>query len=504
VKRKDKDTMIPKHPLRDIRRAGVPLAVFETADPAQTVVNAIKFGLNGKAEKTLLMEWDLIRGLRGINEPGQSMAAEIGDPVATLNPAECLGLIANKAPDDAVIFFHGAHMVIANESVRQGIWNLRDIFKSCRSTLILLCPGISLPQELKQDVVVISEPLPDAGEVKGIAQKILEAAKEKGAAIDSTVPEENVIDSMLGLSAFAAEQVLAMSVNKEGIDKKGLWERKRKMIEQTPGLAVWRGGETFADIGGCDNVKTFLKRILGGKAAPRSIGFIDEIEKALGGARGDTSGVSTDQLMCLLTFMQDKGIPGMIFIGPGGSGKSAIGKSAGNEGNIPTISIDLGGMKGSLVGESEQRLRAALKVFQAVSQGSGLFIATCNSIGSLPPELRRRFTLGTFFFDLPSAEERRKIWEIYLKRYSIEGKPEREANSFEGWTGAEIKACCDVAWRTGLSITEASRFIVPVSKSAGDQIEALRKQASGRFISASNPGMYELKQEVKTGRKMEI
>ena len=27
------------------------------------------------------------------------------------------------------------------------------------------------------------------------------------------------------------------------------------------------------------------------------------------------------------------------------------------------------------------------------------------SIASLPPELRRRFTLGTFFFDLPAADE---------------------------------------------------------------------------------------------------
>jgi len=53
-------------------------------------------------------------------------------------------------------------------------------------------------------------------------------------------------------------------------------------------------------------------------------------------------------------------------------------------------------MKGSLVGESERRLRAALSVVDAVSQGQALFIATCNSIGALPPELRRRFTLGTF------------------------------------------------------------------------------------------------------------
>lgn len=33
-----------------------------------------------------------------------------------------------------------------------------------------------------------------------------------------------------------------------------------------------------------------------------------------------------------------------------------------------------------------------------------LWIATYNSIGTLPPELRRRFTLGTYFFDLPDDD----------------------------------------------------------------------------------------------------
>ena len=38
---------------------------------------------------------------------------------------------------------------------------------------------------------------------------------------------------------------------------------------------------------------------------------------------------------------------------------------------------------------------------------------------SLPPELRRRFTLGTFFFDLPLREERKAIWDIYFKNWNL-------------------------------------------------------------------------------------
>ncbi len=55
----------------------------------------------------------------------------------------------------------------------------------------------------------------------------------------------NALDALLGLAAFPAEQVLAMSLSRTGLDLDQLWERKRQVIEQAPGLSVWRGGETF-------------------------------------------------------------------------------------------------------------------------------------------------------------------------------------------------------------------------------------------------------------------
>jgi hypothetical protein len=141
-------------------------------------------------------------------------------------------------------------------------------------------------------------------------------------------------------------------------------------------------------------------------------------------------------------------------------------------------------MESSLVGASTERLRTALQIIDAVSQGRMLFIATCNSIASLPPELRRRFTLGTFFFDLPSEEERETIWGIYLKKYNVSGQLPND----EGWTGVEIKECCRKAHRLGITLMQAARYIVPVSRFAAEQIKALRQMASGKFISASTPG----------------
>ena len=94
--------------------------------------------------------------------------------------------------------------------------------------------------------------------------------------------------------------------------------------------------------------------------------------------------------------------------------------------------------------------------------------------------------MGTFFFDLPSAEERKAIWNIYLTKWNRTA----DLPDDEGWTGAEIKECARKAWRLKMSLKESAGYIVPVSRSAADQIESLRRQASGRFLSASQPGVF--------------
>ena len=53
---------------------------------------------------------------------------------------------------------------------------------------------------------------------------------------------QRAVDALIGLAAFPAEQVVAMSLSKQGLDAEQLWERKRQIIEQAPGLKIWRGG----------------------------------------------------------------------------------------------------------------------------------------------------------------------------------------------------------------------------------------------------------------------
>lgn len=492
-------------------KAGAPLISIDSADPAQTINNAIT-ALNGRSSTTNIMLWDCVAGLRGTNLPGQP--AELGQdaagviaegtpgPETLTNPVELLALVANKAPGDSLIFLNMFHRFISETPVMQALWNCRDACKSRHVVICCLGTSFKLPPELVQDFVSISEDLPGEEELGAILDNTLKDADLPPVpASDRPV----VIDTLRGVSAFCAENTLAASLTSKGVDSESLWNRKVRMIEQTPGLSVWRGKESFADLGGLDNLKGFLTRVLTSGATPiRAVGFIDEIEKGLAGAGGDTSGTSQDQLQVFLKIMQDLNIPGMILLGHPGTGKSAIAKAAGSVASAPVIAIDTGAMKGSLVGESETRIRAAMDVFKAVSQGKGLFIATCNKIASLPPELRRRFTLGTFFVDLPTKEERANIWPLWAKRYALTDKTYPES---EGWTGAEIRACCDVAFRTGLSLKEAAGYVVPVIKSAPDQVESLRRLAHNRFLSATVPGVFrytEGQQPAPTGRKMEL
>src|SRR5213593_2405886 len=467
------------------RRVGTPLLAVRTADPASAITQACA-SVNGKQSPPPLLVWDFVGGLQGRNEAGKSAVVKVlGENSPGLGPGDALA-VAQRIATDAVLFFLNPQRVWEQPDVVQGIWNLRDVFKAGGQMLVLVTPpGTTLPVELQNDVMVVDEPLPSTDDLSRLVGETFDSA---GVPAPDSTTVSKAVDALVGLAAFPAEQVLAMSLSKNGLDLDRLWERKCQAIEQTPGLTVWRGGETFDEIGGCENIKRFLGAVLQGREAPRVIVFVDEIEKAFAGTGTDMSGVKTEMTGTMLSWMQDREADGLIFIGPPGAAKSAVGKAAGSTAGIPTVAFDLSAMQNSLVGGSGERLRAALQVVDAISMGRSLWIATCNSITTLPPELRRRFTLGTFFFDLPSAEERKAIWDIYLTKWTLTG----ELPDDEGWTGAEIKECGRKAWRLKLSLKESAGYIVPVSRSAADQIETLRRQASGRFLSASQPGVFTL------------
>ena len=219
-----------------------------------------------------------------------------------------------------------------------------------------------------------------------------------------------------------------------------------------------------------------------------------------------------------------------MLLSPPGCGKSAYAKALGNETGRPTLILDVGALMGSLVGQTEERTRQALKIADAMapcvvmidevekalsgvaSSGQtdsgvsarlfGTFlswlndhesdvfvICTCNDISKLPPEFARaeRFD-GVFFVDLPSAEQRQVIWDIYLSMFELDREQTRPQD--DNWTGAEIRACCRLAALLDVPLMAAAQNVVPVAVTAAESVERLRSWANGRCLSADQPGIY--------------
>jgi len=482
--------------------AGVPLLCVRTFD-AKSTIDRIK-GLKTSTAYALIA-WDTMKGAYHINPEGEKAlangCAKAGISLEATRVLEELLTVAQYLPEDSIIFIHNAHLFWNNApSVIQGIWNLRDRFKSLGNMLILLTgSGAILPNEITSDTLMLDEPLPTADELAQCITDTFTYAK-MGA------PSADIIDhatkALIGLPLFPSEQSLAMCIDRQAnsLDMDALWERKRQAINQTRGLRVLDGKESIDDIGGLKQVKDYLCRVFEGVEPPNLILFLDEVEKGFAGSGTDTSGVSTKQLGTMLEWTEDRQIRGILGLGIPGVGKSAIAKSIGNRYGVPVIKFDIAGMESGIVGSSNEYLRTAQAMIDSISGGKVLMIATCNSVASLPAELKRRFSAATFFFDAPETQsERNMIWDIYRAKYSL---PVQAMPNDEGWTGAEIKNCAYTAHTLKISLKDASTYIVPVTVSDKGRIEDLRRNSSGKYLSASKPGIYSWSESAQTASNL--
>ena len=170
--------------------------------------------------------------------------------------------------------------------------------------------------------------------------------------------------------------------------------------------------------------------------------WLDEIERALGGATGPQGdgGVSADALGAVLSWMQER-------------------------------------------------------------QGSVFVIATANDVRSLPPELLRKGRFDeVFWVDLPTHPERAGILASALTAHGREPSSvdlEQLARATVTFTGAEIANLVPDALFAAFEdgeralttddLLRAAKTVVPLAKTASERIEGLRAWANGRARPASLP-----------------
>lgn len=491
-----------------VRRIGTPIVAVTTSNQQETIRTLKE--INGAA----LFKWDIVRGVRTLNNEAERALSLIikGDTTAedTADPVTALDLLTELqsltgVDESSVIFFVNAHRFVDDPRVSTAIGNLRDIFKKKGSTLVLLGPSLTLPAELTQDVVLLTDELPDDDKLSNVIDFVEEQVKSSGGKLKriAKTMRDNIVSALRGLSAFGAEQQAFLSLRKDGdalkIDLDSLWARKVEAVNAVPGLEMKYEKTNPDSVRGLDALMEFAGRLFreDNPKRPQVVLHIDEVDKAfagsgIGGGAGDSSGVTQDQINMLLDTMEEKEWSGIISVGGPGTGKSLVSKTLAGMHGVPYIRLDLGSLKGSLVGESEQRIRLAMQTIERVGGGRVFVLATCNRLDAIPPELKRRFKQGIWYYDLPNREGRLPIWDLYSKKYNVPVDVKKlDAINGDWLTGAEIRNACESASALGITVEESLKYIVPVAKSGAEDIAKLRALAKGRFLDAQRGGPYE-------------
>jgi hypothetical protein len=450
-------------------------------------------------EKWPLAIWNVHRGLQLSGQADQPPDAGT-DPLAAIRSLNALA-----TPDSsAVLVLTNFHRYLGSPEIIQALVEQVAEGKQRRTFVVILAPIVQLPVELEKAFTVVEHELPDRQQLAEIAHGVATEPEElpEGAELDQ------LLDAAAGLTRIEAENAFSLGlVRHRRLEASTIWQLKAAELKKSNLLTLYRGSETFAGLGGLDALKSFCLRALRPKPADKPK------------ARG------------------------ILLVGPPGVGKSACAKALGTETNRPTLILDPGTLMGSLVGQTEERTRQALRIIDAFgpsvvvidevdhalaghnSNGdSGVMsrffgqmqtwlndhtsnafvVCTSNDISTLPAAFTRaeRFD-GLFYVGLPGVAQRRAIWRIYCDKYGLDhSQPEPVDADF---SGAEIKACCRLAALLDVSLVEAAQNVVPVARTAYESVQRLRTWASGRCLSADLPGIYKANADdatVKSGRKV--
>ena len=323
------------------------------------------------------------------------------------------------------------------------------------ATIFIISEIKIIPKELDKYITVFDIPLPTNNEILSIVNEFIKD-------LDINVKEDTVNDiaiSFKGLNEFQIKQILNLAYQDGGcIDKEDkllILREKEQFIKKAGMLEIVNFSETINDIGGLENLKEWLVR----KAK-----VFSNLDKAI------KFGVDVPK--------------GIMIIGMPGCGKSLTAKATASLFEIPLVRLDVGRLLGKYVGESEENMRKALKLSEAISpcvlwideiekafagvggDGGGndvttrlfgqfltwmqekentvFIVATANDISRMPPEFLRKGRFDELFFvDLPNGEERRKILDIHLKKRKKWNKGIDSIaliKETEGFNGADLEA----------------------------------------------------------------
>jgi len=441
-------------------------------------------------EQWQLMTWDIEQGLASSSGVAVSEAV---DPLAAIR---ALGAMAGGSTDTStattVLVLKNFHRFLNSPEIIQAMCRAIIEGKMNRTFIVVLAPVVQLPPELERLFIVVEHDLPTKEELQTLLESI---ATEPG----EMPPEQSlnaVLDATAGLTRYEAENAYSLSlVRHQNVRADAIWELKTQALKKSGLLSLSRSQSNFSSLGGLTALKAFSKRAL-------------------------------LRASCVSAKAKPKGV---LLLSPPGCGKSAFCKSLGNEVGRPVVTLDVGSLMGSLVGQSEERTRDALRIVDSMapcvlmieevdkalsgvggqSGDSGVssrmfgtlltwlndhesdvfVVCSANDITKLPPEFTRaeRFD-AVFFLDLPDRVQKDAIWDMYRSLFEINA--EEVIPKDDDWTGAEIRSCCRLASLLDVSLSQASQNVVPVAVTSAEGVQRLRQWAAGRCLDAELGGVY--------------
>src|SRR6266571_2815523 len=424
-------------------------------------------------------------GVRGWRDP-EGKAIQ-GTTAGATAPTAVLEIQKLQKKTVAVFFDLQTHFVIEPDTIR-AIRDALEIAKSSFRPMLLCSPYSTLPLELEKDVALLDYALPTSGQLRDLIPELLKSIKQaatRAGSTQRTYPtdlEEGVIETMInaarGLTWNEAESAFSLAIMTAVPDTMpSVVQREKTSLVRKQGLLELIEPKLTLDaVGGLDPLKEWL------------------LEQG-----------------------------------------ALIKHAAEATWGLPLLRLDMSRILGSLVGQSENRMRDALRLAEAMAPcvlhcdeiamalaGAGTdtsgvatrivgqlltwlqergvgadglpspvyVIATANNPDSLPAPLLRpgRFD-GRWFVDLPQSFERRVVAQIHLvkRRQSIvQADLDELVEQTRDYSPAEIeqivKTGCAVAFRErrGLvakDLFDAVKRVMPLSKSRREDLEKMREEA---------------------------
>jgi AAA+ superfamily predicted ATPase len=463
-----------------------------------------------------LYHWTFTRGMVAVTGDRRVEPTTVGDPIAALK-------FAMRSESGTVVVFSDLHPWLEGPSTPEQtavIRLLRDWYLDARRlldterTFILLAPVLCVPRELEKEMVVVDYPLPDRTTLESILQDVIARQAARTTPVPPILPEvrDRLVDAARGLTWDEAQNAFMAALldngQIDGRDVQLVVAEKQLIIRKSGLLDYIPPGTTLKDVGGLENLKRWLER--------RSRIFTREA--------------------------REFGIPqpkGVLLTGVQGCGKSLSARAIAEHWALPLLRLDVGKVFGGLVGSSEENIRKAIRLAEAMAPcvlwldeiekgfaGTGssgqtdggttarvfatfltwlqektsrvFVVATANRIEALPPELLRKGRFDEIFFiDLPGGIERGAIFDIHLR--ARKRAPEAFdlgvlVAASQGFSGAEIEQAVIEslvdAFDQGTDLAQdhlltALRRTVPLSVTMKESIAELRDWGRSRAVSAT-------------------